>query len=104
MSAQSHTPGPWPLTTMPTSAGLVHMIGNFPGSHLKSSNNACIYVDGIRPSIDDSLPRAQEMLANARLMAAAPELLAAVEALMDDTTDVPTAFAMARAAITKARG
>ena len=36
---------------------------------------AFIYGDGIRIGVDDALPKAQELAANARLIAAAPDLL-----------------------------
>lgn len=69
-----HTPGPWLARTAPTSAGLCHIVS------AAEWKGAFIYGDGIRPGVDDALPKAQELAANARLIAAAPDLL---EALRD---------------------
>ena len=110
----AHTPGPWSLTTVPTSAGSCHKIGPFPASRPgRAPTFACVYADGIRIGIDDRLPRAIELAANARLIAAAPELLAALEraymaligylpAHRNGVTDA--AIGAASAAITKATG
>lgn len=68
MSA-AHTPGPWTLTTVPTSVGICHKVGPFPWKDGKQ-NHACIYAD--YPSKG---AREEELLANARLIAAAPDLL-----------------------------
>jgi len=67
--AQAATPGPWMLRTAPTSAGLCHIIS------AADWRGAVIYGDGLRIGVDDSLPKAQELAANARLIAAAPDLL-----------------------------
>ena len=105
-----HTPGPWPLFTVPTSVGSCHRIGQFPSRVDGEFTAAVVYADGIRPGIDDSLPRAQILLANAYLIAAAPELL---EALKDLLIEFDLQFsnyeeqevqANARAAIAKAEG
>jgi hypothetical protein len=72
------TKGPWPIETVPTSggAGLCHKIGSFPAGPWKDEPTcACVYGDGLRIGIDDGLPRAVELLANARLIAAAPETI-----------------------------
>ena len=61
-----HTPGPWTLETVETSCGLCHKIGPFPWREGKP-NHACIYVDHGHWVVAD------ELLANARLIAAAPE-------------------------------
>ena len=72
----AHTPGPWSLTTVPTSAGSCHQIGPFPTRRPDGAPTfACLYADGIRIGIDDRLPNAIELAANARLIAAAPDLL-----------------------------
>ena len=68
-----HTPGPWLLRTVPTSAGLCHIVS------AAYWRGAFIYGDGLRKGVDDSLPKAQELAANARLIAAAPDLLEACE-------------------------
>ncbi len=68
-----HTPGPWLLRTAPTSAGLCHIVS------AADWRGAFIYGDGIRKGVDDALPKAQELAANARLIAAAPDLLEACE-------------------------
>ena len=67
------TPGPWMLRTTPTSAGLCHIVV------AAGWKGAFIYGDGLRKGVDDALPKAQELAANARLIAAAPELLAALQ-------------------------
>ena len=64
-----HTPGPWLLRTAPTSAGLCHIVS------AADWRGAFIYGDGIRKGVDYALPKAQELAANARLIAAAPDLL-----------------------------
>jgi hypothetical protein len=63
--AQAATPGPWMLRTAPTSAGLCHIIS------AADWRGAVIYGDGLRIGVDDSLPKAQELAANASLIAAA---------------------------------
>lgn len=71
----AHTAGPWSLTTVPTSAGSCHKIGPFPASRPgRAPTFACIYADGIRIGIDDGLPTAIELAANARLIAASPTM------------------------------
>lgn len=79
-AAPKFTPGPWKLDTVPISngSGSCHRIGEFPGTDWCSHTYACLYVDGIRIGIDEGLPRAIELAANARLMAAAPRLYAAL--------------------------
>jgi len=71
----THTPGPWPLETIPTSVGIVHKIGRWPGVHGNAVSSACVYVDN--HSLDERTALADELLANARLIAAAPDMLAA---------------------------
>ena len=63
------TPGPWLLRTTPTSAGLCHIVS---AADLRI---AFIYGDLIRKGVDDELPKAQELTANARPITAAPDLL-----------------------------
>ena len=70
------TPGPWLLRTTPTSAGLCHIVSAADWS------GAFIYGDGIRKGVDDALPKAQELAANARLIAAAPDLLEALREMV----------------------
>ena len=71
----AHTPGPWSLTTVPTSAGSCHQIGPFPTRRPDGAPTfACVYADGIRIGIDDGLPRAIELAANAHLIAASPTM------------------------------
>lgn len=105
-----HTPGPWIVTQVPTAAGSAFRIGT------AGAEKSCtwIYADGIRKGIDDELPRAQELAANARLIAAAPDLLNALQELFgadmahvlmgDGKPDQIEAIANARAAIAKATG
>ncbi len=81
MSDIKSTPGPWILATVPTSAGSCHKIGPFPGAGHRPHTYACVYADGIRPGIDDALPAAIELAANARLMAASPDMALALELL-----------------------
>lgn len=71
-----HTPGPWLFRTAPTSAGLCHIVS------AADWRGAFIYGDGIRIGVDDALPKAQELAANARLIAAAPDLLEALDVLL----------------------
>ena len=75
LSGVKHTPGPWGMETVQTSVGICHKVGPFPSTGYLKSNHACIYVDG-RASGGDS--NADELLANARLIAAAPDLLEAL--------------------------
>ena len=101
MSAK-HTPGPWVARTAPTSAGLCHIIS------AADWRGAFIYGDGIRPGVDDALPKAQELAANARLIAAAPDLLAALRYMVEVCPAIDQvgeeAHDQARAAIAKAEG
>lgn len=108
-----HTPGPWLLRTTPTSAGLCHIVS------AADWRGAFIYGDGIRKGVDDALPKAQELAANARLIAAAPDLLEALQEMVAGDAEaiedakrlgVPfpdemlAAYHKARAAIAKATG
>ena len=103
-----HTPGPWSLETVPTTAGSCHKIGPFPSSGLRPLVHACVYADGIRIGLNEASPVAVELAANARLIAAAPELLASLFAFVapfDGIEMVPDGdVAKARAAIAKATG
>lgn len=81
--ARAWTPGPWALETVSTSAGSCHKIGPFPGGVVRPDNYACVYADGIRLGIDESLPRAVELRANARLIAAAPALFEALSEMLE---------------------
>jgi hypothetical protein len=65
------------LRTAPTSAGLCHIVS------AADWKGAFIYGDGIRKGVDDALPKAQELAANARLIAAAPDLLEALKDMVD---------------------
>lgn len=67
----SHTPGPWTMETVRTSAGVCFKVGPFPWKEGKL-NHACIYAD--YPSSREHA----ECEANARLIAAAPDLLEAL--------------------------
>lgn len=114
MSEAKFTPGPWILATVPTSVGSCHKIGPFPGAGHRPYTYACVYADGIRPGIDDALPAAIELTANARLMAAAPDLFAELQNIANakpETWDEEVrdqfrewAQSRARAAIAKATG
>jgi hypothetical protein len=105
-----HTPGPWGLETVPTSAGSCHKIGPFPSMGVRPQVHACVYADGIRLGLDEKSPVAVELLANARLIAAAPELLEACLRLvgslgvMTEDPDNDGDIVFARAAIAKAKG
>ena len=68
-----HTPGPWTMETVRTSAGVCFKVGPFPWKR-GELNHACIYAD--YPSSADHA----QCEANARLIAAAPDLLAALVA------------------------
>ena len=104
-----HTPGPWALETVPTTCGVCHKVGPFPGKRpVDKPRYACLYADypskGNQP--DD------ELEANARLIAAAPDLLQELKNIANADTvewDDPTEFEAwaknrARAAIAKATG
>ena len=103
-----HTPGPWLFRTAPTSAGLCHIVS------AADWRGAFIYGDGLRKGIDDALPKAQELAANARLIAAAPDLLEALQHIEEywnqDQNETAMADACwhaintARAAIARATG
>jgi hypothetical protein len=100
---KTHTPGPWHLNTLETVLYSVH------------ANRGC--VAEISRGTMNEVP-ANEIEANARLIAAAPELLAALEALIDAASWTPTdnwrigpmdsskggKMEMARKAIAKAKG
>lgn len=81
MNEIKSTPGPWILATVPTSVGSCHKIGPFPGAGHRPHTYACVYADGIRPGIDDALPAAIELAANARLMSASPDMALVLELL-----------------------
>ena len=103
-----HTPGPWTLETVPTSCGVCHKVGPFPGKHEEDKpRHACLYSD--YPALGSN-PRDQELFANARLIASAPELLALLQEvfsigdrLVDDVYGHEF-VQNAKAAITKATG
>ena len=102
-----HTPGPWIVNHVPTSAGSAYSIG---GAGVQKGC-AWIYADGIRKGVDDEIPRAQELAANARLIAAAPDLLRALrdcEMVMSrdlqGLTLIQPELREAQAAIAKATG
>ena len=93
------TPGPWLLRTTPTSAGLCHIVS------ASGWRGAFIYGDGIRKGVDDALPKAQELAANARLIAAAPDLLEALKRCKFDSLNMTLEDReFCRAAIAKATG
>ncbi len=107
----AHTPGPWLLTTVPTSAGSCHKIGPFPPRRPGGAPTfACVYADGIRIGIDDRMPNAIELAANASLIAAAPDLIEALRAVVATEIYLPdhpqrqAAYRNARDAIAKAEG
>lgn len=80
----NHTPGPWTLSTVPTSAGSCHKIGPFPSSSPhRPLVHCCVYADGIRIGLDEKNAVARELYANAILIASAPELLASLIELRD---------------------
>lgn len=82
-SRTSHTPPPWTMETVPTSVGICHKIGPFPGSCGRDIGHACIYVDG-QHAPQARTGKEAELLANAVLMTAAPDLLAACEGILLD--------------------
>jgi hypothetical protein len=79
----AHTPGPWGISTVPTSIGTCHKIGPFPSLGNNGQTYACVYADNVRERDYGYTKVGDELLANARLIAAAPELL---EALRELTT------------------
>jgi hypothetical protein len=75
-----HTPAPWILQTVPTSAGVCHKIGPFPPKlGTSTARHACLYAD----NHSEYNPADKELLANAKLIAAAPELLEALELALE---------------------
>lgn len=97
----AHTPGPWEMATVPTTVGSCHKIGPFPSGGQSGKTYACVYADGCRIGVDDNIPNAVELRANARLIAAAPDLLAALRDIADMTNGA-RAGEIARTAIAKA--
>jgi hypothetical protein len=66
--AKAATPGPWGMETVPTSVGVCHKIGPFPGKRPDDKpRHACLYAD--YPS--DGNQADDELKANAHLIAAA---------------------------------
>lgn len=96
MNEIKSTPEPWILATVPTSVGSCHKIGPFPSAGRQPYTYACVYADGIRPGIDDALPAAIELAANARLMAASPDMATVLEMLAAEadagTVMIPSAL------------
>jgi len=97
-----HTQGPWILSTRETDTPgvlLAFCIDSAEKFNIASSQSQeHLGQDGLR---------AEEMLANANLIAAAPELLEALEMVLDDPESLdgrPRTYSAARAAIAKARG
>jgi len=100
-----HTTGPWALETVPTTCGVCHKVGPFPGKRpVDKPRYACLYADypskGNQP--DD------ELEANARLIVAAPDMYDALRELLaawDEFQNPADGVAQdARAAIAKAEG
>lgn len=101
-NAAAHTPGPWKFETVPTSIGICHKIGPFPTERARKPYTwACVYVDGLPPGEGAA---AEELHANARLIAAAPELLAALEEYRAKFGRCGDVADRADAVIKKARG
>ncbi len=81
--AAGPTPGPWSVETVPTSCGVCHKVGPFPGKRPDDPpRHACLYAD--YPSAGN--PADDELMANANFIAACHpeairELLAAHDAL-----------------------
>lgn len=99
----SHTPGPWTMRTVSTSAGVCHRVYPEAWGDPPSHGAICLYDDqtSLNPHPDG------EQIANARLIAAAPEMLEALEELVDIEGPLPgTAnwHAKVMAVIAKARG
>lgn len=80
------TPGPWSVETVPTSCGVCHKVGPFPGKRPDDPpRHACLYAD--YPSAGN--PADDELMANANFIAACHpeairELLAERDALKAD--------------------
>lgn len=101
MSETRYTPGPWTLETVPTSCGVCHKVGPFPGKREGDKpRHACLYAN--YPSTWN--PADNELFANARLIAAAPDLLEALQAVVAISDRKHEAWDMAHAAIAKALG
>lgn len=102
------TPGPWKMETVKINGGKgsCHRVGNFPtGQDWHPETYACVYADGYRIGIDDSLPIAIELRANAHLIAAAPDMYEVLATLENDDGSIPEfVWEMRNAALAKARG
>lgn len=83
--AAGPTPGPWSVETVPTSCGVCHKVGPFPGKRPDDPpRHACLYAD--YPSAGN--PADDELMANANFIAACHpeairELLAERDALLE---------------------
>ena len=75
---RKHTPGPWSLETVKTCIGICHKIGSFPSRGRYETTYACVYADGVSFGREDGNPIAEELRANAHLIAAAPDFYSAV--------------------------
>ena len=85
-----HTPGPWALETVPTTCGVCHKVGPFPGKRpVDKPRYACLYADypskGNQP--DD------ELEANARLIVSAPELYDVLREVFEYLDAIPESAA-----------
>jgi len=77
--AAGPTPGPWSVKTVPTSCGICHKVGPFPGKQPDSlPRHACLYADY---PIQGN-PADDELEANARFIAACHP--AAIRELLDE--------------------
>jgi hypothetical protein len=75
---RNYTRGEWKLKLIDTSVGTCFTIGPFPSHGVYPETSACVYADTVRRNEYGHNAIADELSANAALIAAAPELVEAL--------------------------